>query len=534
MPKNLKVGIITMLVLLTNFVSNAQCFEIESILVDACEGTTNAEGQNEMVRFKVGNAAINTAQMTVTWPSNTWGGLIQNANTAQKVALINEEITAAGGCGTVLEPTNGVLPANATVILVSSHLFDVALNPFGAINEDIYILFQNSTVINGHFANFGEGNRSLTIRFGNACNDSVTYNRSLLVDENGQNIAANGATVNFTANGVASYTNFGCAAPVSVTSFDIVTYPTSTCSNSTITLVGEASNYRSIRWESSNGVFSSPNQLTTQFTVNNTNANTITISLIMVNLCDEEITKSVQINLESQTTPIFNNLPNFICNSDQLPVLPTVSSNGIRGTWSPASVLANYDGVYTFTPAAGQCATIFQKRLDVTSFNLDLQGDCAGSNYVLKANVNSTSTPEYIWKDNLGRIIQRSGNEFNVTEYLNETGIYFLPIRIHLEASIGECTISEFVDITSLNCAIQKGISPNFDNKNDFFDLRTMYVLKLTIYNRYGKNVYEKGLYKDEWIGQTTDGEELPSGTYFYEIHSANNGIITGWIELLR
>lgn len=40
--------------LLVSSLSFSQCFEIESILVDACEGNTNAEGQNEMVRFKIG------------------------------------------------------------------------------------------------------------------------------------------------------------------------------------------------------------------------------------------------------------------------------------------------------------------------------------------------------------------------------------------------------------------------------------------------------------------------------------------------
>ena len=98
-----------------------------------------------MVRFKVGNAPINTSTLSVAWPNNTWQGLVQNATTASKVAALNAQIIAAGGCGQLIQPTGGVLPANAKVILVTSYNFSVALNAFGAITENIYIIFQNNS-----------------------------------------------------------------------------------------------------------------------------------------------------------------------------------------------------------------------------------------------------------------------------------------------------------------------------------------------------------------------------------------------------
>ena len=86
--------------------SNAQCFEIESILVDACDGNTNTEGLNEMVRFKVGNAPLNTSNLVVVWPNNPWGGLIQNAAATAKVANLNADILDAGGCGQLIQNEN--------------------------------------------------------------------------------------------------------------------------------------------------------------------------------------------------------------------------------------------------------------------------------------------------------------------------------------------------------------------------------------------------------------------------------------------
>ena len=71
----------------------AQCFEIESILIDACGSgaTTNDEGLNEMVRFKVGPVAINTSSINVVWPNtaNSWTGLIQDGTTSSKVNTLN-------------------------------------------------------------------------------------------------------------------------------------------------------------------------------------------------------------------------------------------------------------------------------------------------------------------------------------------------------------------------------------------------------------------------------------------------------------
>ena len=46
-----------------------------------------------------------------------------------------------------------------------------------------------------------------------------------------------------------------------------------------------------------------------------------------------------------------------ICSGGAVPALPTTSSNGITGVWSPATVSNTASGTYTFTPATGQCAT---------------------------------------------------------------------------------------------------------------------------------------------------------------------------------
>lgn len=121
-----KLFFFVLLSLLVSQKSLSQCFQIESILVDACSNTD--EGKNEMVRFKIGSTAQNVSNLSVNWPNNNWQGLIQNTATAAKVTLINQDIDDANGCGNILEPVGGVLPANAKVILVTSQDFSVVAN----------------------------------------------------------------------------------------------------------------------------------------------------------------------------------------------------------------------------------------------------------------------------------------------------------------------------------------------------------------------------------------------------------------------
>jgi len=90
-------------------------------------------------------------------------------------------------------------------------------------------------------------------------------------------------------------------------------------------------------------------------------------------------------------------------------------------------------------------------------------------------------------------------------------------------------------DCTEYNYVIPKGISPNNDGKNDFFDLSELPpISKLQIFNRYGLKVYEQGNYSSQFNGKSDKGDELPSGTYYYVIHFQNESPQAGWIYINR
>jgi gliding motility-associated-like protein len=76
---------------------------------------------------------------------------------------------------------------------------------------------------------------------------------------------------------------------------------------------------------------------------------------------------TIVVTFTPQTIPSFTQVPS-ICSGGLLSALPTTSTNGVTGTWSPAlNNLAST--VYTFTPTAGQCATSTTMTIDVNNCN---------------------------------------------------------------------------------------------------------------------------------------------------------------------
>jgi gliding motility-associated-like protein len=93
------------------------------------------------------------------------------------------------------------------------------------------------------------------------------------------------------------------------------------------------------------------------------------------------------------------------------------------------------------------------------------------------------------------------------------------------------CTIEVSKLFDNIFCQIQKGISPNGDGLNDFLELVAK---KVEIFNRYGKEVYSKENYNNDWHGQFMGGGLMPDGTYYYVIELVSGEKKTGWIYINR
>jgi gliding motility-associated-like protein len=69
------------------------------------------------------------------------------------------------------------------------------------------------------------------------------------------------------------------------------------------------------------------------------------------------VATSISVTITAPTTPSFNALA-AVCQGSATVTIPSTSTNGVTGTWSPASFSTTNSGTFssTFTPDAGQCA----------------------------------------------------------------------------------------------------------------------------------------------------------------------------------
>jgi subtilisin-like proprotein convertase family protein len=83
---------------------------------------------------------------------------------------------------------------------------------------------------------------------------------------------------------------------------------------------------------------------------------TTTYTITVTNACGCTATASSTVTVNIPVVPTFNAI-GPICSGSAAPSLPTTSTNGITGTWSPATISNTASGTYLFTPTAGLCAT---------------------------------------------------------------------------------------------------------------------------------------------------------------------------------
>ncbi|KXN98219.1 hypothetical protein LS48_12460 [Aequorivita aquimaris] len=200
-------------------------------------------------------------------------------------------------------------------------------------------------------------------------------------------------------------------------------------------------------------------------------------------------------------------------------------------------------GTYTVTATVGTCSASdsvtvsFRDDLEVT-LDEDFK-TCPNELQILTATTDEEDAT-FQWFLN-GDII--AGETNKTLEFSLETGTFGTQ-TFEVVISVGGCSGTDSVDVTLYevgNCIISEGLSPNGDGFNDTLDLTFLNdrtgISKLQIFNRLGTLVFEQNNYTNQWRGQTNDGEDLPTGTYFYVIDLAGNDAVygsqaTGWIYL--
>ncbi len=130
---------------------------------------------------------------------------------------------------------------------------------------------------------------------------------------------------------------------------------------------------------------------------------------------------------------------------------------------------------------------------------------------------------------------------------LDYGGVFFAGLdRVSIEVCdlLSACSQQELSIEVSGNVTVYNALSPNADGSNDSFIIQHIDIIpetqsnKVTIYNRWGDVVWEGSDYNNStavFDGTSTNGKDLPTGTYFYKIEFGS-GLepMTGFLSLKR
>jgi gliding motility-associated-like protein len=498
---------LSIIVLLFNYSKGQSCFQIESILVDACG---SPEGPNEMVRLRIGPNALNTADITVNWPNNPFQGICQNANSASHVAYMNSTIQS---CGYFLEPTGGVLPAGAQVLLITSTDFDPTSHNYAGLTDTVYVVFQCVGNTQGHFANWinpcdpAVGDRTLVIDIG-TCSETVTYNRCSLTNQTGGigGTAAqrDGARVDFDANGNATYANDGCTIPyvLSTLSAQFSTGNGVVCIGDQQSVTATTSgNFSSVFWTSMNGSFDNNQSLTTNYSPTTNQSHYIYFN--GVNGCNDTILDSLFIDiLLPPSVAIQENILSNDCTPGSIELIASGAVTYVWNSGETNSIITPGQSGQFIVVGTNQCGsdadTIEVVLGSAPTCSIDLADTviaCIGDTIIATAATNGTSIIWNTGETSPSITITTSGiysftSSSNCGNCADSIVVQFSNLTTFFTASITQGSLGEIVDFTNLTAGADQFTwyvdGQLIDNSEDFihqFNEEGVYTVTLEAIN---------------------------------------------------
>ncbi|HLG38243.1 MAG TPA: gliding motility-associated C-terminal domain-containing protein, partial [Chitinophagaceae bacterium] len=237
-----------------------------------------------------------------------------------------------------------------------------------------------------------------------------------------------------------------------------------------------------------------------------------------------------------------------LCIGATVPVLTNTSTNGITGTWSPATVDNSVNGTYDFTPDPGQCATGTSFTLEVNAMpTLGVRSDTTV--------YDGAALPQFDFIETIGATINWTNSNSSIGLPASGTGSVppFKAINmtndpamaiIAATPSVGGCmglTQSYRITVLPLNkdVFVPNVFSPNGDGKNDILYVYGNYITKvdMRIFNQWGQQIAAITDKTQGWNG-THKGSQQPVGVYVYilkaELANGNTVNLKGSITLVR
>jgi gliding motility-associated-like protein len=262
-------------------------------------------------------------------------------------------------------------------------------------------------------------------------------------------------------------------------------------------------------------------------------------------------TTTFTVTVNALVTPAFSfGTSQTICAGTAAPTLPTTSTNGITGTWSPATVNNQSSATYTFTSLPGQCATetatftVTVNPVGIVSSSNDISVD-DGSVIPLNTLSGTPGGVSFTWSNSNTAIGLAASGTGNVPSF-TATNLGSAPIigTITVTPKLNSCTGSTktytiTVKPLDKDVFVPNVFSPNGDGKNDVLLVYGNYISKLEmrIFNQWGEQVELVTSKEKGWDGKH-QGKAQPVGVYVYSLQAVMTDGRTiklkGYITLLR
>ncbi len=243
-----------------------------------------------------------------------------------------------------------------------------------------------------------------------------------------------------------------------------------------------------------------------------------------------------------------------LCDSEDFEIVPTISGDttGASFLWSTGdtgtSIFVDQSGTYSLEITTVDGCVVTDEIVVVISdpvvvtLNEDFDV-CPDFETIITAN-SSDAGVTYQWFENGTLIPDQGENTLVVTLSQNGSSTQEYSVVVtNSDGCMGTAVVNVSLYTDNENCVISQGISPNGDGLNDVLDLSFLNnrtgINSFQVFNRNGTTVYEFVNYSNQWGGQTTDGEELPTGTYYYVLGlNAEDPVFgssyTGWVYINR
>jgi gliding motility-associated-like protein len=240
--------------------------------------------------------------------------------------------------------------------------------------------------------------------------------------------------------------------------------------------------------------------------------------------------------------PILNG-NSYVCEGDDIIIsVDNILNNNITYLWSgpnnftstnPNVLISNSDpmnsGTYSVTAFLNDCQETTLIDINVLSIpEFKIEYKCINNEFILEVMpVNDSVISDislFNWYGPNG--FSSLNNPVVLTNF--STGTYGVNL-----INNQNCRSTLEIELSSTLCSIPNVITPNSDGSNDSFDLTGLLVDNIEIYNRWGRLVYNKSNYIDEWIGQNNEGKLLPDSTYFYLLKLKSGEVKSGWVLIV-